>query len=94
MLAEGFAVKALLPNAPKHPIEAEGGEVGTDVFLVLCFLVTLCSIATCGSKNISLDVEMIGSVEAPLTQEVEEFGGLPSVSEDGVGEAPGHVGDV
>ena len=67
MLAEGFAVKALLPNAPKHPIKAEGGEVGTDVLLVLCFLVTLCGIATCGCKNILLNVKVFGSVVAPLT---------------------------
>lgn len=94
VLTEGFAVKALLPDAPEHPVEAEGGEVGTDVLLVLCLLVTLCSIATCGCKDIPLDVEVLGGAEAPFAQEVEVLGGLPRVSEDGVGEARGHVAEV
>lgn len=35
VIAEVFAVQALLPDAPEHPVETEGGEVGADLLLVL-----------------------------------------------------------
>lgn len=89
---EGLAAETLLPDAPKHPVVTETGEVGAYVALVLGLLVALGGVSAGGGADVLLDSAMLRSVVAPFAAEIEMLCRLPKVAKDGVGEASCHIG--
>ena len=73
VLAELLAAEALLPNAPQHPLMAEGGEVRTNLLLVLRLLVALSCVSACCTNHIFLYLNVFCFFFAPLAAEVEMF---------------------
>ena len=94
MVAIGFVAQAFLPDAPEHPLMAEGGEVGTYFLEVLGFLEATCCITAFGCEHVALYFQYIVASPAPFAAEIEELDAFSLVAETGEGIAHGLIAEV